>query len=170
MKDFARNFEKFANGFEARVVSEIQQNKNLFVSYITEQLYSGVDGNENYLRPTYLDDPWFNTEEAGRWYKKPRWYMAWKAHITPPAVSFTGIAARPRDVPNLIISGTFYDSIQAVDVSGGINITTQGVDFGADIVRKYGEDIFKVGDHGRQDWLIMNLEPSIESFWTECGL
>lgn len=168
--EFSTCFSRFVDGFETKVINEIQRNKNAMVGYITEQLYSGVDGNGNYLHPTYLQDPYFNTEQAGRWYKKPQWYMAWKNHITPPARAYIGIPPRPKDVPNLIISGTFYDSIMATDIQGGIKIDTEGVSFGRDIVQKYGESIFKLGEQARYEFYMVHLCPAIEDYWKECGL
>lgn len=170
VKEYSERFKKFADGFGTKVVSVIQQNGDTLTDYVREQLYSGLDGNEKPLRPTYLQDPWFNSPDAGRWQGKAKAYMAWKSHITPSAPSYIGLPGRPIETPNLIITGVFYDSIHAAPVQGGALITTEGVDFGRDIERKYGSDIFKISPRARYDFLITKLMPEIQNFWNESGL
>lgn len=170
LKAFSESFRRFSDGFGQKAVNEIQRHSGDFVEYIREQLYSGRDGNERLLSPTYLNDPWFMTKEAGRWYGKPRWYMGWKAHITPPVASYIGLPARPREVPNLIIRGDFYDSITAIPIQGGIRIFSQGVSFGKDIERKYGGDIFKPGPHAVMEFVDAYLAREMESYAKSLGL
>ena len=66
------------DGFEDAVLACLETNKGVVEDIVQEQLYSGVDGNGNYLSPTYDDDPYFKTPEHSRWYKN------WKERITPP--------------------------------------------------------------------------------------
>lgn len=170
LAEFCRNFKRFADGFGTKVVNEIQRDPDEFVTYIHQQLYSGRDGNERLLSPTYLDDPYFETPESGRWFKKPRWYMGWKTHITPPTPAYIGLPARPREVPNLIIRGDFYSSITALPIQGGLRITTQGVSFGPAIEKKYGSAIFKVGKHAVKEFVDAHLLRAIESYYKSLGL
>lgn len=170
LKEFAQRFGQFAETFEQKVASVIQSHPDVMVDFIHQQLYSGLDGSGEPLRPTYLQDPWFNTPEAGRFQGKPRWYMAWKAKITPPARAYIGLPGRPLEVPNLIIRGDFYDSIQAASIPGGVRIFTQGVSFGSEIEEKYGSDIFKISPQAVQEFIYTYLEPEINSYYQSLGL
>lgn len=170
LRDFATAFRNMADGFGTKVVHEIQRKPEDFVDYVHQQLYSGRDGDDRLLTPTYLNDPFFNTPEAGRWRGKPRWYMGWKMHITPPVRAYIGLPPRPKEVPNLIIRGDFYESITAAIVQGGIRISTEGVSFGKDIVRKYGEKILKPGPHAVREFTEVRLGPEMEKYYKSFGL
>lgn len=170
LKEFADRFGQFADNFELKVASTIQNHPDVFVDFVHQQLYSGLDGNQEPLRPTYLEDPWFNTPEAGRFQGKPRWYMAWKAKITPPTRAYIGLPGRAMETPNLIIRGDFYDSITAAAIPGGLRISTEGLSFGKDIEEKYGSAIFKISPMAVQEFLYTYLEPEINNYYKSLGL
>lgn len=65
IKEALDNVTAFVNGFEGEIQNTMYSNKSLVREFVTEQLYSGVNGNDKPLRPTYLNDPWFATDEAG---------------------------------------------------------------------------------------------------------
>ncbi|HEY8969717.1 MAG TPA: hypothetical protein VIM64_11510 [Puia sp.] len=69
-----------------------------------EQLYKGLDANGQFLSPKYSEDPFFKTREAAERYAQ------WKMRITPDP-------DRPKDVPNLYITGRYHESRQ-VKVEG----------------------------------------------------
>ena len=135
----------FADGFTGVVLDVMSARKDDVAEFIREQLYSGLDGKENPLRPTYLNDPWFKSEAAGHWRGRAEAYMKWKRMITPPARSWLGFAERDANTPNLIITGEFYGSISAVPFANGLRIGSDGFAMGGDIERKYGSVIFKPG-------------------------
>ena len=72
--------------------------------------------------------------------------------------------------PNLIIRGDFYSSITAIPISDGVRIVSYGVEFGTDIERKYGSQIFKISDKAGSHYVEYRLLPKIERFFNECGL
>ena len=74
-------FDAFAKGLEGVVRNELNTHKDKIVGIIQAQMSAGVNGNDQPLRPTYLSDPWFNTEEAGNWKGKAKAYMLWKKNI-----------------------------------------------------------------------------------------
>ncbi len=59
---------KIADGFEEACIKFLDDQSDIVVRAITEQLYSGLDGEANYLSPTYDEDPYFG--EAGEWYHR----------------------------------------------------------------------------------------------------
>lgn len=166
--DYAKGWVKFANGLEDTLIKQMHEKKELFEEFITEQLYSGVNGDEVPLRPTYSQDPYFmqfkNPKAEAERYKK------WKAKIQPPARSYLGFSPRNIDTPNLIIRGDFYSSITAIPIADGVMIASQGLMFSSDIEQKYGNIIYKISDKAKRHYIIYFMQPRINKFMKECGL
>lgn len=170
IKEAANKFNLFVFGFEDTIKKTIVNNRLEIIDYVKEQLYSGVNGNGNPLRPTYLNDPWFETKEAGRWYKNASGYAKWKKRHTPPLPSYLGIQARDMYTPNLVIRGDFYDSITAIPIDDGISIHSRGVSFSGDIERKYGNTIYRIGPQASEHFIKYVLSPALRSYYSKFGL
>ena len=164
-------FDAFAKGFEGVVKNELDTHKDKIVGIIQAQMSAGVNGNDQPLRPTYLSDPWFNTEEAGNWKGKAKAYMLWKKNITPPeSISWLGYPARNVNTPNLKITGKFHESLRAQMFDDKMVFTTEGTPFGDDVVQKYGIDILKVGQKGINYIVQTWIKPRLERYFKSCGL
>lgn len=170
IKEVSNNITSFIDGFEKEVRRVMDSNKSLVREFVTEQLYSGVDGNDNPIRPTYLNDPWFKTEESGKWRNNAKGYANMKKRITRPTPSFQGYPARNIYTPNLIITGEFYDSIRVSSSSDGLKIETRGSEIGPDIERKYGSIILGIGDKSREYFLKYVLNPALRNYFSKFGL
>lgn len=168
LENYLHGWKKFADGLEATLIDQIHDNKELFEEFVTEQLYSGVNGNEEPLRPKYSEDPYFNTYRDPK--KAAEKYKKWKAKIQPPARSYLGFRPRNLDTPNLIIRGDFYSSITAIPIADGVSIVSQGLMFSSDIERKYGDVIYVIGDKAKKHYITYYLMPKINQFMKECGL
>lgn len=168
LKQYFAGWKRFADGLEGVLVEQIHQEKSLFEEFVTEQLYSGVNGNEEPLRPKYSEDPYFNTFKNPR--KEAERYKKWKMKIQPPARSYLGFRPRNADTPNLIIRGDFYASITAIPIADGISIVSQGVMFSSDIESKYGNVIYKIGNKAKVHFVRYYMLPRINKFMKECGL
>lgn len=168
MADFDRlenAIHRIASGFEKSCMDCLQENSIEVADLVREQLYSGLDGNTNSLRPGYPDDPYFH-ETTTVWRNNPDGYIAWKKKITPPITSpRLNLPPRPVDVPNLYITGPFHESIRASVTGDTLSIDTVGFVDGPDIVRKYGDDILKLG----KDVVLQLLEPYLKRFFKQCG-
>ena len=77
--------------------------------------------------------------------------------------------ARPSEIPNLFITGTFYDSIRLERLNRSMSVFTEGFIDGPDIQKKYGDNIFALGSSAKEYFIIMHLRPWIENFFKECG-
>lgn len=166
-----KNVNALVEGFESMIRNIMAAQKKEVQIYITEQLYSGVNGNDKPLRPTYLNDPYFKSRESGKWYKNARGYMMWKEGITPPyASSWLGIPRRSPDTPNLIIRGDFHNSITAVPFDKGLRIESVGVSFSDDIERKYGQAIYRVGSYARRYFIEKYVKKGIEDYFRKFGV
>jgi hypothetical protein len=162
--DIIRNISE---GFEDACIRCLQGESPLMLDLIKEQMYTGVDGNENHLTPTYDDDPYFN--EPGYWYKKAAAYKAWKNEITPPLAGvLTDLPARPDNVPNLWIDGTFYSEVNAKPIDSGI-VVDPGNGNGPDIVSKYGEMLLFPGPTAVEYFNLYKMLPAILEHFKNCG-
>lgn len=163
-----RVIHSIASGFEEECIKCMDENKNVLIDCIQEQLYSGLDGTEHLLKPTYDNDSYFN--EPGPWQDQAERYKHWKERITPPLRGeMLYLPPRPVEVPNLFITGTFYDSIFAQRTDSGLRFETKGFKDGPSIERKYGEQVLGVGDTAKEYFNIMYLCPWLERFFSECG-
>lgn len=166
-----KNFNALVEGFESMIRNIMAAQKKEVQIYITEQLYSGVNGKDKPLRPTYLNDPYFKSRESGKWYKNARGYMMWKEGITPPyASSWLGIPRRSPDTPNLIIRGDFHNSITAVPFDKGLRIESVGISFSDDIERKYGQAIYRVGSYAKRYFIEKYVKKGIEDYFRKFGV
>ena len=156
-------------GLEQACADCLMGNKAVVEELIGEQLYSGLDGDTNSLRPSYSDDPFFDIK--GRWYHDSDGYIEWKKKITPPVTSpRLNLPPRPIDVPNLYITGAFHESIRASVNGDSLSIGTFGFTEGPDIVRKYGDNILNLGVDAREYIVLEMLEPFIGDFFKKYGL
>lgn len=160
-------FNELVSGLGSMIQGVMRDSSEAVSDYVIDQLHSGLNGREKAIRPTYLTDPWFNTEDAGQWYKNPEGYMKWKMKIRPPggAPSYLGHAPRDEKTPNLIIRGDFYDSITAIPIAGGLRIETRGTSFGADVEKKYGSVILGIGDKGKNHFVRYVLTPKLVRYF-----
>lgn len=159
--------EKINDGLPDACLECLERNSRTVVQAVTEQLYAGMDGEDNYLTPTYDNDPFFN--EPGPWHNRAKDYKAWKHSITPPVTgTMLGLPPRPDEVPNLYINGKFYSEISARR-SGDILLVDPGSGNGPDIVRKYGDGILELGFSAVEYFNIYHMLPAIETFFRNCG-
>lgn len=144
-KEAYTNFQKFKKELDEIPERIIQAHKPELVELVKDQLYSGLNGNDKALTPSYLNDPFFNTPEAGQWRGRASAYAKWKYLQTPPRGSSAGHPPRKFETPNLTIIYVFYDSITAVNIEKGVRIGSN-TPLGSDIEQKYGSVIFKIGN------------------------
>ena len=159
---------RIASGIEESVLECMGRNADIVEGMVREQLYSGLDGNGDYLSPTYDDDPYFR--EKGPWQNRAQAYKHWKERITPPEPSRRlGLPARPVEVPNLFITGPFHRSIKAELRGERLTVFTSGFRDGPLIERKYGAAIFSLGTRAREYFVGNLLRPHLRQFYRRCG-
>lgn len=158
---------QISDGFEDACKQCLQSESGLMLDLIREQMYVGMDGDEQHLSPTYDDDPFFN--EEGWWHHRSEDYKAWKMKITPPLAGIlTNLPPRPDNVPNLWIDGTFHSEVNAKPNDNGINIDP-GMGNGPDIVAKYGDRLLFPGPTAVEYFNIYKMLPAIREHFEKCG-
>lgn len=167
IEEVANIIKKISDGFEEACIQCLSDNSGIVLRAVTEQLYSGLDGDGKHLSPTYDDDPFF--EEEGPWYHRAKDYKAWKYSITPPVSgTMLGLPPRPDEVPNLFINGKFYSEITA-SRKGDVLVVDPGNGDGPSIVAKYGDEILNMGPTAISYFNTTYMLPAIDSFFKDCG-
>lgn len=170
--DVADKFHKMFQEFKPSIEKALNDNTSLIREIIQEQLLSGIDENEQELRPTYLGDTYFIdiTETVEDSIKEAKRYLKWKEGITPPRPShLLNYPARDVNTPNLIIKGNFHDSITPRVMGWKIITTTEGFQEGPDIVEKYGNSILGISPRGREVLIKKVLTPAIVELFKKYG-
>jgi hypothetical protein len=163
-KEAYDNYKRFQSGLTAEIAGIIQKHKQELIDLVKSQLYSGLNGRDKELRPTYETDPYFKTPESGHWRNNGKGWAKWKYMETPPRQSSYGHQARNFSTPNLIIKGNFYDSIRAKNIIDGVHILSEGVAFGGDIELKYGSIIFGIGAISREYFISHIFSPNLKRY------
>ena len=86
IKDLVDGFASLVDGFDGMLCKTMEESRGDVYDLVTDQLYSGVNGRDKPLRPTYLHDPWFKSDEAGKWKNNGKGYAMWKKEEHPPTL------------------------------------------------------------------------------------
>ena len=165
IKGASDTFQRLNAGFPPMLTQLIQANGMELGGYIREQLWSGLDGDEKGLRPTYLTDPYFKERYGSAWRIMAERYADWKMEITPPSSGRLGFRPRDRVVPNLFIDGTFHRSIMPRNIDGGVTFSSQ-VGFATEIEQKYHDTIYKVSRTARKRFLDDFVRGAIRNYFS----
>lgn len=165
IKGASETFARLNAGFPPMLTQLIQANGMELGGYVREQLWSGLDGDEKELRPTYLTDPYFKERYGSAWRIMAERYADWKMEITPPSSGRLGFRPRDRVVPNLFIDGTFHRSITPRNIDGGITFSSQ-VGFATEIEQKYHDTIYKVSRTARKRFLDDFVRGAIRNYFS----
>lgn len=168
IEEVADIIKSIAEGFEESCLDCMDKNRNIVEDLIREQLYAGLDSKGYFLNPTYDNDPFF--DDDGVWKGRSKDYKKWKEKITPPETSYLlRLPPRPTNIPNLKITGNFYDSIKASKGNNELQILSSGFDDGSEIIKKYGDNILGVSDTAIEYFNKSYLMPWLEDFYKSCG-
>jgi len=118
-----RNVESILKKFDEIVVEAAYEHEEFITASNLSQLWDGKDVNNQNIRPSYLEDPYFKTQKAAER------YAAWKFRITPNS-------NRDKNTPNLFINGYFYSSVAPVANSNFIQVITNS-GFGKEVTSKF---------------------------------
>ncbi|MDF2189284.1 hypothetical protein [Paraflavitalea sp. CAU 1676] len=127
-------------------VEAVKQTTNDIRDYNLDQLLNGLDNEGKMIRPTYLEDPYFDTVEEAVG------YMEYKRKISP----FSAI--RPPEAPNLYING-FYHSTRTVKVMGDKIVYDSTFEEADEIDRKYHHKLDGLNPASRKHFIENVLRP-----------
>jgi hypothetical protein len=100
----------------------LQRNSDKVRELNIQQLMQGLNAEGQPLSPKYSDDPYFKSRESALRYAR------WKKKLFPET---------PFDTPNLIIIGTYHNSITAKRMGNQVQFRASAT-FASSIAAKYG--------------------------------
>lgn len=121
--------------YPAIIADIVSENESVLLQLNKDQMLSGVDANEKYFTPTYTADPYFNSVE------KAVNYMNFKErfrYIYDNRIKYGLFPPKPADIPNLIIVGTFMNSMFITSSGNAFTIGATYMESDS-IERKYGK-------------------------------
>ena len=169
IKESLDSIIKLVNGFDGMLHETMKESRGDVYELVIDQLYSGLNGRDKPLRPTYLNDPWLKSSESGKWKNNGRGYAMWKKEDHPPTPSFQGYPPRDIYTPNLVITGEFYNSIRISASPEGLKIGSD-TSMGKDIEKKYGSIIFGLGSKSRAYFIEYVLNPALKKYFSKFGV
>lgn len=94
--------------YPAIIADIVSENESVLLQLNKDQMLSGVDVDEKYFTPSYLNDPYFSSTE------KAVNYMNYKdkyRSMYDNRIKYNLFPAKPAEIPNLILVGTFMNSM-----------------------------------------------------------
>lgn len=127
-----KRFEEFHQRTDEIIYGVMKENEQDLNDVNLEQIYSGKDNKGENLRPSYLEDPYWNTHKfrGQTGLQAAQAYSNWKDEITPNPLRNPGY-------PNLFINGYYHSKRRVLISPGGEIIHDDSASFGDDIKRKY---------------------------------
>jgi hypothetical protein len=160
-------YERFSAAYAAipDAVSEVvSRTPDVLLDLNRDQLLQGRDADGELLSPTYMNDPYFNTEESGRWFHNAGGYFKMKRfleNLHRQRMTYAELyGEKPTDVPNLIITGPFQNSffIRVSRDSYTIGATYVDAD---DISAKYKNRVYGLAPKSREFYYFGFIRPAI---------
>ena len=112
----------------------LQKNRDKVRELNIEQLMQGLNSLGESLSPKYSEDPYFKSRESALRYAR------WKKKLFPDT---------PFDTPNLIIIGTFHNSITAKTSGNQVQFRASAT-FASSIAAKYGSKELGLSPESKQ--------------------
>ncbi len=161
IKGLIRKFEavaKVAGSVEEIAGKVANDNKGILLSLNRDQLLLGRNTEGNLLTPDYLSDPYFKTPDAAKRYAKMKHGLE-KEHsqrIANPTI----YPNKPRNTPNLIVTGPFQDGM-FITISGSTYNISSTYSETPDIVAKYNDLVFGHSPESKQFFFNNYILPEI---------
>ncbi len=121
----------------AEIEALMSEDEGLLLELMKDQLFAGLDGDGNPLRPTYQEDPYFTSRAAAQRYSDWKDTMFQRTHND----LFT---RRPPGTPNLIITGgLFYDTLVSEVGNSALVVRSDSPIIGK-LEGKYGDALLRM--------------------------
>ncbi len=103
---------------------------------------------ENYFPPTYQQDPYFKTKDQADWYAGMKYRLEGehRSFIWNPVYLYP---EKPKNVPNLIVTGSFHDHMFITTGNGQYTIESTYVE-SKDIEKKYNNKVFGLAPKSKE--------------------
>jgi hypothetical protein len=128
-----RNIVSILKNIDEMVMEAAGKHEEFIVASNRSQMWDGKNVNNEPIKPSYSEDPYFKNPGAAQRYAE------WKYKITPSS-------KRDKDTPNLYITGPFHRSIELVKNKGFLQLTTK-TSMGQKIISKFSNVLGLIPDN-----------------------
>lgn len=146
--EMRKRFEEMQSRTDEIIYGALKDNEQDLNDLNLEQIYSGKNNEGENLRPSYLEDPYWD-DKGGL--KAAQAYSDWKDRITPSPFRNPG-------TPNLFINGYYHSRRRTLISPGGEIIHEDSAHFGKDIKSKY-KNLDGLGGRFKQIFLKEYVQP-----------
>jgi hypothetical protein len=109
IREIKEKYERAYNAIPDVVADRVAQTSDVILDLNKDQLLQGRNADGELLSPTYTNDPYFETPDAAdRYFRMKR---ALEGHHRARMRYVELYGEKPIDVPNLIVTGPFQDSM-----------------------------------------------------------
>lgn len=126
-----------------------------------DQMLLGRNAEGEEFEPTYLNDPYFKSPAAAQAYAAMKYGLEFvhKSRLTFPL----NYPDKPKDVPNLIVTGNFQDGMFLKTTADSFIIDSR-YDESRDIERKYNNKVFGLTSLAKEFWWNYRLCEAIRRY------
>ena len=126
-----------------------------------DQMLLGRNAEGEEFEPTYLNDPYFKSPAAAQAYAAMKYGLEFvhKSRLTFPL----NYPDKPKDVPNLIVTGNFQDGMFLKTTADSFIIDSR-YDESRDIERKYNNKVFGLTPLAKEFWWNYRLCEAIRRY------
>ncbi len=142
-KKIRENISKVPDAID-KIVSD---NKDVLLSLNRDQLLFGRNSEGKLLAPKYLQDPYFKTKAQAESYARMKYKME-SVHNSRLWVDIQLFPYKPKDTPNLIVTGSFQDGMFILTGKDQYQLGSTYKDTPA-IDQKYNGKIFGLADKSK---------------------
>lgn len=137
----------------------ISDNKDVLLSLNRDQMLLGRDADGNILSPSYLQDPYFKTQEAAQSYARMK-YALESSHRSLLWTPVQLYQEKDRNTPNLIVTGLFQDGLYITTGGGSFDINSSYIASG-DINKKYKGRVFGIAPKSNEYFYLEFIKPTL---------
>lgn len=146
---FAAAKQQRVDNWPEVVECQIEEYGDELVDLNRDQMLLGRNADGAVLTPTYLEDPYFPTQEAAQAYASMKYglELVHKSRLTFPL----NYPDKERNTPNLIVTGDFQNGMFLRTMTDSFLIDS-GYDESRDIEQKYNNKVFGLAPLAKEFW------------------
>ena len=151
------------NALMPAIAETVQQTSGDIMALNRDQLLQGRDADGNLISPTYMQDPYFKSQEAAAKYSKMKYMMeeGHKQRMTFPEM----YGEKPTDVPNLLVTGTLFFNHFFISVTREAYTIGSTGEAAPDIEQKYNNRLYGLTPKSKEFYYFMFIRPTIREVY-----
>lgn len=155
---------KRVQSLPAALGDTVRENSNVLLNLNRDQMLLGTNTEGKPFTPSYLNDPYFKTQEQANAYASMKLSLE---HLHRERITYPLNYHKDRFTPNLIVTGPFQDSMFITTNARSFEIGSRYID-SSDIEAKYNYKVFGLAplsvEYFWRYFLLQNLRKHLKYF------